>query len=134
DDEAALREAVARVRQRHRRLELRDVVVPEVADDGLVELSRFLEGDEPRAAADERVAAEPSLLDGFEQEGAAPVLAQVEVGRKRRQEVGVENSVHRTKNDPHGSSVERFGRVRGATRAGFRPARGATPTRSESES
>ena len=44
-------------RQRDGRLELRDVVVAEVADDRLVEPLRLLERDEPVAAADERMPA-----------------------------------------------------------------------------
>ncbi len=71
DDEPALRQPAAGVRQRHRRLELRDVVVAEVADDGLVERLGLLERDEAVAAADERVATEAPLLDGLEQEGGA---------------------------------------------------------------
>ena len=68
DDEAALRQVGPLVRKRHGRLELRDVVVAEIADDRRRRLLGLLEGDEPRAAADEGVPAEPSLLDRLEQE------------------------------------------------------------------
>ena len=47
DDEAALGQVGAVRGQRHRRLQLRDVVVGEVADDGHVQRFRLLEGDEP---------------------------------------------------------------------------------------
>ncbi len=46
DDEAALRHVGAGRGQRHSRLELRDVVVGEIADDGLVERFRLLDGDD----------------------------------------------------------------------------------------
>ena len=88
DDEAALRELRAVGGERHRRLELRDVVVGEVADDRRVERLRLLEGDEPRAGADEGVAPEPALLDGLEQEARRRALAQAEVGAERGQQVG----------------------------------------------
>ena len=61
------------VGQRHRRLELRDVVVADVADDGQSERLRLVQLDEPRAGADEGVAPEPTLLDRLEQERAAAV-------------------------------------------------------------
>src|SRR5581483_10632585 len=106
DDEAALRQTGPVVRQRHGRLEHRHVVVAEVADDRSGGPLRLPEGDEPVAAADERVPAEPALLDRLEQERRPPVRAQVEVGRERRQQVGVERCgrVHETRNDPCGSS------------------------------
>jgi hypothetical protein len=66
------------------------VVVAEVADDRLVERLRLLEGDEAVAAADERVAAEPALLDGFEQERGPPALAQLQVRPERGDEIGVD--------------------------------------------
>ena len=51
DDEAALRQLRAVGGKLHRRLELRDVVVREVADDGRVERLRLLERDEPAPGA-----------------------------------------------------------------------------------
>ena len=50
DEEEALRHVRPVLRQRHRRLERRDRVVAEVADDRLAERLRLLERDEPRAA------------------------------------------------------------------------------------
>ena len=67
------------------------VLVAEVADDRLAAGLGLLERDEPRAAADERVAAEPALLDGLEQEACAAALAQPEVGPE-----GVSRSVEMT--------------------------------------
>ena len=69
DDEAALRKAGAVVRERHGRLELRDVVVGEVADHRAPGGERALRGGkvhDPRPAPDEAVAPEAALLDGFE--------------------------------------------------------------------
>ena len=96
--------------QRHGRLERRDVVVAQVADHGCVERLRLRERDEPRAAADEGVAAQASLVDRLEQERRAPVRAQPEVCRERGEEVGVEvvEVIARTER-PRGSSVERAG-------------------------
>ena len=88
DDEAALGQVAALVRHRHGRLEPRRVLVAEVADDRLPAGLRLLERDQARAAADERVAAEPALLDGLEQEARAPALAQPEVGPERGEQVG----------------------------------------------
>ena len=82
DDEPALGQSAPGVRHRHRRLELRDEVVGEVADDGLAAVLGLVVGDEPRAAADERVAAEPALLDRLEQEARA-ALARAGGGRPR---------------------------------------------------
>ena len=111
DDEAALGEVGAVLGERHRRLQLRDVVVGEVADDGSVQLFRLLEGDEPRAGADEGVAAEPSLLDRLEQEARRGAFAQPQVRPEGSQQVGGDVGVccHGTKNDPAGSCVERSG-------------------------
>ncbi len=53
DDEEALGDVGPGCGQRHGRLELRDVVVTEVADDGLAEALGLLEVDEAVAAADE---------------------------------------------------------------------------------
>ena len=90
DDEPALRDVRAVGRQRHGRLELRDVVVGEVADDRRVERLRLVQRDEPRAAADERVPAEPALVDRLEQERRAALQPQVQVRLQRRDEVGVD--------------------------------------------
>ena len=114
DDEPALGDVGPLGRERHGRLELRDVVVAEVADDGLVELLGLLEGDDPVAAADERVAAEAALVDRLEQERRAPDLAQAQVGRERCEQVGVEDGVcHRLleneKRPSSGRRVERCG-------------------------
>ena len=109
-EEAALRHVRAIHRERDGALELRDVVVAEVADDRDVELLRLLERDDAIAAPDERVAAEAALVDRLEQERRTRAPAQAEVGRERCQKVGVElGNGHRclreqllTKNDPHG--------------------------------
>ncbi len=53
DDEAALGRRRAVDREWNRRLELRDVVVAEVADDRRVERLRLLEGHEAIAVPDE---------------------------------------------------------------------------------
>ncbi len=92
DDEAALRQPAPVVRHRHGRLERRDEVVAEVADDRLAAALGLLVGQEPRAAADERVAPEPALLDGLEQEARTAGGAQVQVGPERGEEVGVEEA------------------------------------------
>jgi hypothetical protein len=89
-DEAALRQAAPRGRKRHGRLELRDEVVGEVADDRLAAALGLLVGEEPRAGADERVTAEPALLDRLEQEAPKAALAQAEVRPERSEEIGVQ--------------------------------------------
>ncbi len=76
DDEPALGQPSAVDGEPHGRLERRDVVVAEVADDRLGERLRLGERDEPVAAADERVAAEPALVDGLEQERARGRLSR----------------------------------------------------------
>ena len=108
DEEEALRHAGPVVRQRHRRLERRDRVVAEVADDRLAERLRLLERDEPGAGADEAVAPEPAALDRLEQERAARALAQREVRAERRQEVGWDLGFGHEKG-PSRSRVERDG-------------------------
>ena len=67
------------VGERHGRLEPRDDVVAEIADDRLAERLRLVEADEARAAADERVPAEPAALHRLEQERGGRALAQAEV-------------------------------------------------------
>ena len=116
------------LRQRHGRLERRDRVVAEVADDRLAERLRLLEGDEPRAGADEAVPPEPPALDRLEQERAARALAQPEVRAERGQEVGCDLGFGHEKGSSR-SRVERTG-CPGAlsVRAGSRRARCARPT------
>ena len=94
-DEAALRQTATRGRKRHGRLELRDEVVGEVADDRLGRAFGLLVGEEPGARADERVAAKASLFDRFEQEARAPALAQAEVCPEWGEEIGVEHGCGR---------------------------------------
>ena len=88
DDEAALGEPVPLVGHRHRRLELRDVVVREVADDGQSERLGLLERHEPRPGAHPGRPAEPPALDGLEEEAGAAHSAQAEVRPERGEEVG----------------------------------------------
>ena len=91
--------AGAGVRERDGRLELRDVVeatYPRPAPRAL----GLSERDEPVAAADERVAPEPPLVDGLEQEGCGAARAQVEVGRERREARRVWSG---NENEPFGS-------------------------------
>ena len=87
DDEAALGQVAAGVGQRHRRLELRDVVVADVADNRVAAGLCLRHVHEPRPAADERVAAEPPALDGLEQEARPACVAQLEVRAERRDQV-----------------------------------------------
>ena len=94
DDESALREAGALVRQRHGRLELRDVVVRDVADDRQPERLGLVQRHEPRTGADERVAAQATLLHRLEQERAAAAVAQAEVGPERGEQVGCDSGRH----------------------------------------
>src|SRR5207248_5464799 len=63
--------------------------------DGLGEPLRLLEGDDPVAAADKRVPPEPAAVDGLEQKCGAPARAQVEIGRERRDQRGVDGRSHR---------------------------------------
>ena len=88
DDEARLREARPGVGDGDRRLDLRRVLVADVADDRLADRLRLVEVDDARAAADERIAAEPAALHRLEQERGAPVLAQAEVCPERGEEIG----------------------------------------------
>ena len=74
----------------HRRLELRDLVVRDVADDGHVELLGLGERDEPGAGSHPRAPPEASALDRLEQEARVAHRAQAEVRAERREEVGVE--------------------------------------------
>src|SRR5436305_7718304 len=77
-DEAALREPGPLSRERHGRLEARDDVVADVADDRPPERLGLREVDDPRAPADERVAPEPAPLHRLEQKGGAGAFAQPE--------------------------------------------------------
>ena len=95
DDHAALREAAALLGQRHRRLEPRDVVVGEIADDRQPEPGRLVEVDDARAGSHPRVAPEPAPLDRFEDEARPARIAQAQVGRERGEEVGVDRRRHR---------------------------------------
>ena len=101
DDETALRQVGSVGRQRHGRLELRDVVVAEVAHDRILLLLCVVEGDETGAAADERVAAEPALLHRFEQERRRAEPAQAQVRAEGCDEVGrdVGGCVHVLRNE-----------------------------------
>ena len=85
DDEATLGQVGSVGGKLHGRLELRDVVVGEVADDRFADRLGLLEGDESRARADERVAAEPALLHRLQQEARRRVPAKEEVGAERCQ-------------------------------------------------
>ena len=66
------------------------MVVAQVPDDGRLDRLGLGERDQPSAAADERMSTESALVDRLEQERCAPVSAQPQVGRKRRDEVGVD--------------------------------------------
>ena len=131
DDEAALGQAAAVVRQRHRRLELGDEVVAEVADDRLAAPLGLLVGEQPRAAADERVAPEPALLDRLEQESSRALAAQPEVGPERGEEIGVEHGCDRgfgqQKRPSPGLRSSGDGLLRPRSDAGSRPARAPGP-------
>jgi hypothetical protein len=140
NDEAALRKAGAVVRERHGGLELRDVVVSEVADHRVPAGERTFRGAEvhdPRSAPDEAVAPEAALLDGFEQEGGAAFGRQPEVGPERGDEVGVNvaSDRHGNQKDPprEGLRAERGCRPFFSRRRS-RSARGARPTRCGRES
>jgi hypothetical protein len=93
-DEAALRDVGACRRQRDGRLQARDVVVAEVADDGSSLRHRRLslrEREEARARAHEAVPPEPALLHRLEQERPGAALpAHAEVGPEWSEEVGVD--------------------------------------------
>jgi hypothetical protein len=91
DDEAALRQLRPGVRQRHGGLERCRVVVADVADDRLAAGFGLGEVDDPRAAADERVSAEPAALDRLEQEARAPLPAQPDVCPERADEIGIDD-------------------------------------------
>src|SRR5205823_2890432 len=73
---------------------------------------RLLEADEPGAAAEEGVTAEPALLDRLEQERRGGPLAQAEVRAERRDEIGRDDGgrVHGNEKRPSsGRTVERCG-------------------------
>src|SRR5438093_13413687 len=90
DEEAALRQSRAGVGQPDGRLEPRDVVVGEVADDRFTRPLGLLERAEPRPGADEREAAEPAALHRLEQEARAALAPQPQVRAEGRDEVGCE--------------------------------------------
>ena len=94
DDEAALRKPGAVFGQGHGRLEPRDDVVADVADDRLPERLGLGEVDDPRAAADEGVAPEATALDRLEQERGTGALAQAEVRPERGEQVGCDLGGH----------------------------------------
>ena len=134
DDERALREPGALLGERHGRLQLRDEVVAEVADDGDVETVHLVEGEHVRAGADEGVTAEAASLDRFQQEARASRAAQAQVRPKRGDQVGCDlgrgdHSCGRSdgKTSQRRSRDERSG-CAASVRPGFRPARGARPT------
>ena len=120
-------------RQRHGWLERGGVVVGEVADDRLGARLCFFERDELRAAADERVAAEPAVLDRLQQERCLALLAQPQVRPERGDEVGgddgcrVHELLQKEKDLPAGRSRERSGYGRRVSRRS-RLARSATPS------
>ena len=87
DDEPALRQVRPVGGELHRRLERRDVVVGEVADDRRRRRLRLGEIDDPRAAADERVPPEAPALDRLEQERRFALAAQPDVRAERRDQV-----------------------------------------------
>ena len=87
DDEPALRQVGPVGGELHRRLERRDVVVGEVADDGRRRRLRLGEIDRARAAADERVPPEAPAFDRLEQERRFALAAQPDVRAERRDQV-----------------------------------------------
>ncbi len=93
DDEPAHRQPGAFVGERHGRLELADPVVPDVPHNRLAERLGLVDIDEPRPAADERVPAEPPLVDRLEQEARIAGRAQPEIRPERGEEIGVEECV-----------------------------------------
>ena len=102
DDEAALGQVGPGLRERHRRLEHRHVVVAEVADDRAARRDLALglvERHEARPGADEAVAPEPPLLDRLEQEARARPRAQPQVGPERGDQVGVDVGCSRSWQD-----------------------------------
>ena len=75
DHEPALWQPAPVLGQLDRRLKPRRMVVPEVADNREPACFGFREVHYPRARADERVAAQPALLDRLEEEARAPAFA-----------------------------------------------------------
>src|SRR5439155_23100940 len=102
-DETALIEARALHGERHRRLEARDDVVAEVADDRLPERLGLVEADEPRAATDERVPPEAPTLHRLEEKHRRGALPQAEVGPERSEEVGGDLAGHGMEKAPCGA-------------------------------
>jgi hypothetical protein len=102
DDEAALGQFSPAPGQPHRRLEPRDVVIAEVAEDRQAGCFGLREIDEARAAAREGVAPETTILDRPQQEARPFAAAQPEVGPVGREEVGGDDCqcVHGKQKDP----------------------------------
>ena len=93
DDEAALREVGAGLRERDGRLQQRHVVVAEIAHDGPARRHLAFGGsevDESCSCAHEAVPPQPALLDRLEQEARRSARAQAQVGAERRDQVGVD--------------------------------------------
>ncbi len=107
DDEPALGKRRPVGRQLDRWLERRRVVVREIADDRLRAAFRLRERDELGAAADERVAAEPTVLDRLEEKRRRCRLAQPEVRPEGSDEIcgydsgGVHPVPRKRKRPPH---------------------------------
>ena len=103
DHEPALGEPVPVRGKLHGRLQRRDVVVRDVADDRQGERLRLVERHEPGARAHPRGTPEPAALDRLEQEARLAAPAQVQVRPERGDEIGVDGRPehgHRTKKDP----------------------------------
>ena len=118
DEEPALGERRAVAGQRHGRLQAGDVVVREVADDPLAAGLGLLERDDSRAAPDEGVAAEPTVLDRFEQERRS-VSAQAEIRLERRFGGYVSDRAHTKKTSAWRSRAKQGA---GRSRSGDAPA------------
>jgi hypothetical protein len=110
DEEARLGEVGAVVGERDRRLEAGGVVVPDVADHRRRGTFGFLDLDQPRPVADERVAAESATLDRLEQEARAAERAQAEVCPQRGDQLGCDFSRrrrHGRRKRPRAGGLER---------------------------
>ena len=129
DDEPALGQVGAGIRERDRRLELCHVLVAQVSDDGLVERLGLLEVDDPRPVAEERVPTEAAVLDRFEEERRSLLGAQPEIGPERSDEIcGYDSGcIHFGKQkDPRREVSSGTGCGLGQIRRRCRPARGAS--------